>query len=1091
MNKAVKITGITLLSILAVVVVVACIAIWLVFTPNRLSSIARNQADKVISCEYELGEIDLTFFKTFPQFGVHLTHILLKNPVEGAQSDTLLYLGEMVAKVNAKALWKNNEIIIDELWARRLDANVFYGNNGINNLDILSIESSEEEETTESSGEIPFGVIDMSKAGFYEINLSYVDLPSGMNAAIQAFNAEVGANYKDGRAKGKVQFGTDEITAFMKLDTASVLQAKIKDLDTDVALEYQDNNADVKLNLKTPDVWVNLDGEDYLKSNSLKLTAPVVADLDKKSFDLNNVLLNLEKIALQLDGNVVMEENDDIVTDVDFNIGKMKISELLALVPPSFTSMLEGMEVEGLIGLGGNAKGVYNDTSMPLVTANLQVEETDFAYSELPIKFHDIAGNVDALLDMNDDKASYAAINSLQIYTGESSISANGRVNELMGDNMKLAFNVGLDLLLAEFKDFLPEGISATGSVKGPVKARLSMAQLERMDVEAMNISGSLDVSNLIADVDTTINVNSDGLKLDFTIPNDKPEVSLVNARLYDCAGLDVKMTGDINASLTGIDLYAQLSNILADTTNMAVDINLDVAGVDASMEDISGVLKQLKGNASVTMDMIDTTALPKVAGTFSMQSLVGVMDTVSINIDEPRLGITLEGTPEDKGQILATVNYESSSLNAVAGDYTLNTEALQMNVAVRQDSLAENILLQWNPEFNMRLSEGHAFVASLNENVHIPIVLLDFNNNRVLINDGRFNIGPSDFRITGEIDNLSDYLSDKGLLQGELDFTSEVTDVNYFMNLVSGSGVDEEALEVEYEEELALQEPATAAELEEANPFIVPMGVDLVLNTNIKTALVGEQTASNLGGKLYVKDGVLVLEEMGFVSKATKLQLTAIYKSPRKNHLYVGLDYHMLDIEIDELLKMIPDLDTIMPMLKAFHGNGEFHLAAETYLKANYDLKMSTLRGAASIMADDLVVMDSTVFKKIRKLTLMGKKTENKIDSLNAEITVFRDEVDVYPLMVSMGRYQAILGGRHNLDMTYDYHLSLTESPLPFRLGVNVFTKPKGMKIRLAKCKYAADYKPGKQYVVDAKQRELRAIIRDALTANVNRDEE
>ena len=99
----------------------------------------------------------------------------------------------------------------------------------------------------------------------------------------------------------------------------------------------------------------------------------------------------------------------------------------------------------------------------------------------------------------------------------------------------------------------------------------------------------------------------------------------------------------------------------------------------------------------------------------------------------------------------------------------------------------------------------------------------------------------------------------------------------------------------------------------------------------------------------------------------------------------------------------------------------------------------------------------------------------------------MFREEVDVYPLMVSMGRYQAILGGRHNLDMSYKYHISLTESPLPFRLGINVFTKPKGLRIiPTPKCTYSPTYRPEKQYVVDAKQRELREMIRQSLRANV-----
>ncbi len=1084
MNKFLKIFGITLLSLLGLAVIVVFIAMWLVFTPARLTPIVRNQADNYITTEHEIGEVDLTFFRTFPKFGIQISHLLILNPVDGAQSDTLLYMNEMVASIDARALWKNNEIIVDELWARGLTANAFFGENGITNFDIFNLPEPDAPVEEETGSEFPFDMVSMDKAGFYEINLSYLDLPSGMKAVVKAVNAEMGLNYKDGRADGNIDFSSDGINATMELDTASVVVASVRKISSDIVLGYVDDKADVDLTINTPEVWVNMDGEDYLAGTSLKISLPVVADLENMSFDINDARMMVEKMGLGLSGNVVMEENNDIVMDLDFGIDKIAITDLLAMVPPSFASMLEGMEVDGFVAMNGNAKGIFNDTLMPVVNANLLAEKTNFSYNGLPVALNDINGDIDAYIDMNNERVSYVSINSASLRTGRSFVSASGRVNEVLSDNMKINISGNVDLLLADFKDFVPEGMVVEGRVNGPVRARLSMAQLERMDFEAMSITGSLGIADLVAVMDTTINANSRNMKVDFTIPSGNPEASLVKVKLYDCGEIDVKMTGDIEAALKGVSVIADVSNILTDTTTMTAVVDIDLEGAEASMEDITGSIRGVTGDAKVTMDMVDSLAMPSVEGSFAMQMLQGTMDTINVNITEPSMTLTMSGTPKDRGQIMASINYQNRSLNASAGDYTVNTGLVRLSAGVEQDSLAKNILLQWNPVVSLNLNEGNVFVPDINENVRIPMIIFDMNKERILINEGRFNIGPSDFSLTGSINNIVEYMSDEGLLQGELDFNSNVTDVNYFMNLASGFGVEVDSLAVE--EELA--DPG----LEEANPFMVPMGVDLVLNTKISTALVGEQTANNLGGKLTVKDGVLVLEEMGFVSKATRLQLTAIYRSPRKNHLYVGLDYHMLDIQIDELLKMIPDIDTVMPMLKAFHGNGEFHMAIETYLFANYDPKLSTLRGAASIKGEDLVLMDSTIFKKIKRWTLMGRKTENRIDSINAEITVFRDEVDVYPLMITMGRYQGILGGRHNLDMTYDYHMSLTESPLPFRLGINVFTNKKNkLKVVPARTQYASDYKPKKWNVVDAKQRELRSIIRDALTANVREEEE
>mgnify|MGYP003545607986 CR=1 FL=1 len=97
--KALKIIGWTLFGIVMTVIVVALTAIYLVFTPERLTPIARQVADKYVACDHEIGEVDLTFFSTFPYFGVSVKNVYLINPKKGAQSDTLLAVPELIASV--------------------------------------------------------------------------------------------------------------------------------------------------------------------------------------------------------------------------------------------------------------------------------------------------------------------------------------------------------------------------------------------------------------------------------------------------------------------------------------------------------------------------------------------------------------------------------------------------------------------------------------------------------------------------------------------------------------------------------------------------------------------------------------------------------------------------------------------------------------------------------------------------------------------------------------------------------------------------------------------------------------------------------
>ena len=225
------------------------------------------------------------------------------------------------------------------------------------------------------------------------------------------------------------------------------------------------------------------------------------------------------------------------------------------------------------------------------------------------------------------------------------------------------------------------------------------------------------------------------------------------------------------------------------------------------------------------------------------------------------------------------------------------------------------------------------------------------------------------------------------------------------------------------------------------------------------------------------------VLAEFGFICYAAKLQLTAIYKTPRRNHIYVGLDYHMMDIDMQELVNMIPQIDTMMPMLRSFRGEGEFHLAAETYVNDKYQLKTSTTRGACSITGKDLVLLDSETFGKISKILLFNRKTENKVDSISAQATLFKKEIDIYPFCITMDKYMAAVGGRHNLDMSFDYHISLLK---PLYIGVDVKGTLDDLQIKPAKCKYAQDFRPIIRRDVETQNQTLKKMIDQALKRNV-----
>ena len=95
MKKWLKITLISLGSLIGVLLIVVAVALWLVFTPSRLTSIVNSLSAKYITCETNFEKVDLTLFKTFPNAGVEIHNVVFVNPMEGAPSDTLAQVGSL------------------------------------------------------------------------------------------------------------------------------------------------------------------------------------------------------------------------------------------------------------------------------------------------------------------------------------------------------------------------------------------------------------------------------------------------------------------------------------------------------------------------------------------------------------------------------------------------------------------------------------------------------------------------------------------------------------------------------------------------------------------------------------------------------------------------------------------------------------------------------------------------------------------------------------------------------------------------------------------------------------------------------------
>lgn len=959
MKKALKILGITLGSVVGIILLVIGLAIWVVFTPERLTPIVREVASEYVQCEHEIGKVELTFFSTFPRFGLRIDSVAVIHPMEGAPSDTVVHIPHAVLSVDVLAFLNEGMLSIPTLRMPDLQANIYVAADGSANYDILVGNEAKGEEATSMA--LPFQAIQVDEIQLSARQLRYVSKPDTMDMT--------------------------------------------------------------------------------LRDTRIETAQPIVADLQKMHIALQDAQIATNGLALTLNGWAQL--GDTLQTDMRLTLNDWAIDSVLALLPITLDKDITELVRGGSATLDATAK-----------------------------------------INMADSAASEVLVHQLAAHVKHTDLKAQGVVKDPLG---KLWADVTADVnvLIADVKAFLPKDMQVSGRVKGTANVQMHLDDLMAMQLERGRFTSDMQLIG--------VNYCTDGIaatlpnnRLQLEIPNSHPsrkEVGWLAATLHTDGG-KVSMDTPLAAEFGKTSLAVEANNILGNDPWLHATVALaSKEPLHAQMDSMDMTIAGPEVKAYVAYHMQDTSVMPQLDAQVAFDHAKGYYTDIQVDIQPSQLSAKLQAP-----RLQASL--QTQALKAQMGeDMQVKTGQVAMRAAARYNKRGgDNLLLKWNPQLSVDMHEAEVALADWEEKILIPAIDFTYTNRDCQIEQSKIVIGNSDFALTGELKNIGRWMRKKAVLEGELTFESEKTDVDELLAMLSAEEGSEEEASLENAAE-PLQDGASANSLEgeEANeatePFLVPTNVDLTLNTRIREAHVMNQVARNLGGKVYVKDGILVIEEMGFICNAAKLQLTAMYRTPRRNHIYVGFDYHMIDINIQELIGMIPQLDSMMPMLRSFRGEAEFHLAAETYTNAQYELKPSTLRGAASIFGKDLVVLDNETFSKISKLLLFSKKTENKVDSISAEMTIYKKEIDVYPFCVSMDNYMVALGGRHNLDMSFNYDVNVLS---PIYLGVNVSGNLDDLDIKLAPCKFAKDFKPRFNRKVDTHSAELRSMIRESMRKNV-----
>jgi hypothetical protein len=717
----------------------------------------------------------------------------------------------------------------------------------------------------ETETELPF--IDIRNIDLTDISLHYNDQSMKLNTVISDLSAKINGKVSRDSISGNVSVNTSMISVEYAKEK---INTEICDLSAKISGTLSGDNMNGNVRVSTKMISLDYAGEKYLQQASIQVELPLDVITSRQYITLKNAKASINELEFVLNGTI---ENDtlskNIITDLTYKLAGWPVKNILAIVPPSYQSYFNGIEVDGLLSSDGSIKGIYNDSNMPLMDLHLLFEEGTLKYPDFPLPLHDIDGDLTIYTDLQSDSLSFVRINRFAAKTPRSTFSTTGMVTHLFKDiSCNLTTTAGLTL--DEFNSMIPDSMKTTvsGKASGQVKSRFTMSQLEKMQIEKMKLSGSVMLSDFDIKYDS-ISLKTDRSKIDFALPNNNPLS---------------KGTGFVSASITSDNVAAG-----------------KLASYNATLKNSSLIFE--------TSDIRDTTTIPDLICSYNIESLSAGMDDMAIDIASPTGKVTLSPLSGKSDQMHISLLHNSGELKTVMGKNTAVVNKISTDLDISNDDTQKDIFLQWLVKGYVEINQCMVTMPEYTHKIEIPLVKMDFDPETLSIKESRMKIGKSDFQLTGNLYNVLSYFRGDSILRGKFNFVSEKTDVAQLMSLTSGLGT--------YDSTSVNVQENTSVDTVITGPYMVPRKVDVILNADVKLATLGVDTATNIRGAVQVSDGILLLDGLTFDTPAARMQLTAMYRTPRKNHLFLGFDYHMLDVEISELLTMIPDIDTLMPMLR------------------------------------------------------------------------------------------------------------------------------------------------------------------------------
>ncbi|MBR4118692.1 MAG: AsmA family protein [Bacteroidales bacterium] len=552
------------------------------------------------------------------------------------------------------------------------------------------------------------------------------------------------------------------------------------------------------------------------------------------------------------------------------------------------------------------------------------------------------------------------------------------------------------------------------------------------------------------ATLDADLNVDADLENSKFTLKENSIALNAIKLNIDGWVAMptDDAIEMDLSLNSSTIKFKDILSMIPAIYQNSFED--LTASGNLKLVADAKGILSgDYLPDFKVTLDVnngkMAYEGLPKTIDDITLKAGVthpqGDIDLTKVDAS---LGFSIANNPFS---VSAKVSTPISDLNFDAGAKGVLNLGMIKEVYPLGDSIDINGTFDADLNFKGKLSdiekerfekitgEGYLNITDmLYKSSDLPDVLINklavsVSTKALAIKDMNIKIGKSNVKANGSVNNYIAYLLRDETLNGSLNVSSSLLDLN---ELMGDSTTESDNVQTEDSSSTTKAENETTESVEvmeqESEPFEIPKNLNLTLKSNFNKVLFQKIVIDKLNGTISVKDGVAKMNSLKFNAFGGSVAANGEFNTAKDKYKpTVNFNLDLAKVDFKTTFEQLDVVKEIVPLFAKTGGNFSADIKLSSTLDKDFNPDLNSIVAIGSINSNEITISNIEAFNLIAN----NLKTDalRNINAVNIRIPfeVKNGKVTTKPFDLKIKDTNINLGGVTGLDQTINYNIVVT----------------------------------------------------------------